>query len=198
MENNKLFSILICTLIERQKQFRFLNNLLNIQLNKYNAHNDVEVISCCDNRQMSVGAKRNKLLDQASGKFIAFIDDDDAVDIDYIKAITTILKENSDIDCIGIKGVYTVEGRNPKLFIHSLKYNSYFEAQGIYYRCPNHLNPIRKECIKNIRFPEQNRGEDTDWALKIRDAGVLKKEVMFDKKPLYFYRFSPTKTCTQR
>jgi len=191
MQNQNLFSILICTLVDRQTQFKFLYDLLNVQINMCKLENEVEILFCCDNREMTIGTKRNKLLDESTGKFIAFIDDDDRVDMEYIKIITQIIKSNPDIDCIGIKGILTINGRNPRTFIHSIKYNSYFERDRVFYRCPNHLNPIRKECIKGIRFPEKNFSEDTDWALQIRDKGVLKKEVMFDKKPLYFYRFSP-------
>jgi glycosyltransferase involved in cell wall biosynthesis len=146
---------------------------------------------------MPVGKKRNILISMSKGKFIAFVDDDDRVNSNYIKIITDIIKTNPDIDCIGMTGIYTTDGQDPKKFIHTLKCKEYYEKDGIYYRCPNHLNPIRRDCIKDIKFDEINFGEDAKWAFKIRDKNLLKKEIMYDKDPLYYYRFSRSVTATQ-
>jgi len=194
----KLFSILICTLTKRHPQFTALYRLLDMQRVLYKVQDKVEILSLCDNGEMPVGRKRNQLISQAQGKFISFIDDDDKVDGHYIKIITDIIQTNSDIDCIGMSGIYTVDGKNPKKFIHSLQYKNYFEKNGVYYRCPNHLNPIRKDCIKDIKFMEVNYGEDSRWAFDVRDKNCLKKEFMYDKNPLYFYCFSKKTTATQK
>jgi glycosyltransferase involved in cell wall biosynthesis len=198
MENQKLFSILICTLVKRQAMFRALSHLLEVQAKSCRLGDQVEILSAVDNGEMSVGKKRNHLIATANGRFISFIDDDDRIDPNYVKIITDIIKTNSDIDCVGMTGIYTVDGKNPRKFVHSLQCKEYFEKDGVYYRCPNHLNPIRRDCIKDIKFPEINYGEDSKWAFEIRDKNLLKKEVMYDKTPLYYYRFSKSVTATQK
>ena len=197
MENEKLFSILICTLAKRQKMFKILYSVLEVQAKCCGVENQIEILSVVDNGKMPVGKKRNILISMSKGKFIAFVDDDDRVNSNYIKIITNIIKTNPDIDCIGMTGIYTTDGKDPKKFIHTLNCKEYFEKDGIYYRCPNHLNPIRRDCIKDIKFDEINFGEDAKWAFKIRDKNLLKKEIMYDQDPLYYYRFSRSVTATQ-
>ena len=184
-------SILICTIKGREDQF----NKLKSQLDKQIQDKRVEVLSLYDDKSMPVGEKRNKLVLLASGKYISFIDDDDTISDDYINKILSSINNNP--DCVGIKGVITFSGRNPKIFIHSIKYNKYFEQNGVYYRPPNHLNPIKREIALKFKFPLKNCGEDTDWAMDICKSNVLRTEVFIDD-PIYYYLYDHNKTETQK
>jgi len=144
------------------------------RLEFYGKDYDVNIISLCDNREMSIGEKRNKLLQSAKSKYVMFVDDDDHIHLNALDWIFNALKH--DPDCVELKGILTTNRVNPKLFIHSIEYNSYFEDNGIYYRPPNHLNPIRREIAQQFKFPENNFGEDTDWAMQIARSGKLKSE----------------------
>jgi len=73
-------SILICTIEERAPRFNVLMAELNRQMRDYQISHRVEVLSECDNRTMTIGAKRNLLLSRANGDYTCFIDDDDSVD----------------------------------------------------------------------------------------------------------------------
>jgi len=141
--------------------------------------------------------KRNELLAQANGMFTVFVDDDDEVSKDYILAIITAIKSNPSIDCIGIKGKLISKSLRDKEFIHSIKYTEYSEDEQFYYRPPNHLNPIRADISKQIKFPVLNSGEDFDWAMQLVKKKLLNTEIFIDKV-LYYYIFDWDKTEAQK
>ncbi len=124
-------SILICTIPKRKLLFDRLLALLEKQLTP-----DVEII-VDDSEKDSIGYKRNKLLQRATGQFLCFIDDDIVSD-DYVEKVLIGLE--SDPDCCSLNGIITINGLNPNQFIHSIDHNHYYEKDNIYYRPPNHLN----------------------------------------------------------
>jgi hypothetical protein len=154
---------------------------------------EIEIISLCDNKEMSVGNKRNILIGSANGIYSAFIDDDDMVDSSYFSRIFEASKTMPDV--IGLEGIITFSGTNPHKFIHSLKYDKWFEKDGIYYRNPNHLNPIKLELSRQVKFPEKNFMEDRDFSRNI--LPLLRTEV-YVNYPIYFYQFDQNKSETAR
>jgi len=98
---------------------------------------------------------------------------------------------NQGKDCVELKGIMTTNNQWPTPFNHSIKHSTYFDSGGIYYRPPNHLNPIRRELITPFKFPDLSLGEDTDWALRVAKAGVIKTEAPVSN-PYYFYRWIPS------
>lgn len=178
-------SVLICTIEKRKTLFGVLRSELNNQSNK-----SVQILSKCDAGQMSIGAKRNWLLDNAKGEWLCFVDDDDWIDKEYISIILKALETNPDV--VQMIGIMNTDGFNKKRFEHSLNHWGYFEQDNIFYRPPNHLNPIRSSIAKQFKFPEKNHGEDTDWALLVRDSGLLVTEEKIDRA-IYHYRYSSVK-----
>ncbi len=171
-------SILICSLYSRHKFLDILLHILDKQKN-----DQVEILVEKDNGKTILGAKRNLLLEKAQGQYICFVDDDDKVSKDYISKILEALK--TEPDCCGIEGIIFRRRNTPgKLFIHSIKYNTWFEEDGIYYRCPNHLNPVKREIALQIGFPEKNSGEDHVYSNGI--FPLLKTEV-YIKGSIYYY-----------
>lgn len=150
----------------------------------------VEVLYFMDNRENSIGFKRNALLRQSCGLYINYIDDDDDVHDHYIRMIYEKLKNNP--DCVSLKGIITFNRENPQIFIHSVQYKTYFQKDGIYYRPPNHLNTIKRSIASQFLFPNQSYSEDTDWAMQIVRSGLLKKEEVIEE-PYYFYLYMPNK-----
>jgi len=182
------WSILICTLTERKALFDRLYKKLMHQITQLGLQDQIEILSFCDQRNYTIGFKRNMLLRAAQGEYLNFLDDDDDVSDCYIALIYERIMRSPDV--VALRGILTFDGKNPHLFIHSLAYNSYFEKDGVYYRPFNHLNTMRSEFAKQCSFPEQpglgNQGEDTDWALQLLRKGLLKKEESVDE-PYYFY-----------
>ncbi len=182
------FSILICTIVGREKSLGRLLGVLRKQTNK-----QVEILVEKGDKKITTGAKRNKLLKRAKGDYIAFIDDDDMVVEDYIPKILQALKTNP--DCCGIEGMITVrirkKRRRPRQgelkqrkFIHSIQYKTWFEKNSIYYRSPNHLNPVKRELALRVGFPNLSVSEDHDYSKRL--VPLLKKEA-YIKDPIYFY-----------
>jgi hypothetical protein len=177
-------SILICTLDERSAVFNRIYNKLYEQIRKHGLEKQVEILFFKDNRRYTVGKKRNELVNRSSGEYICFVDDDDDVHSDYVKLIYDKLQDNP--DCVNLQGIITTDGKNPRLFIHSIKYKSWYEKDGIYYRPPNHLNPIKRDIALKFKFPEINYGEDAKWSMAIANSGLLKTEAHISV-PYYFY-----------
>ncbi|MGH7792052.1 MAG: glycosyltransferase [Thermodesulfobacteriota bacterium] len=181
-----LFSILIPTLESRQEQFHNLSQKLSKQIAENSLSEEAEVAYFLDNMEHSLGFKRNQLIEWAKGKFVAFVDDDDDVSDDYVHLICDAIKKTPDIDCIGIKGIITFRGKDPRIFVHSLQYKEYFSRGSMYFRPPYHLNPVKREIASKYMFEDISYSEDIDWAMRICRGGALKKEFLIDKV-IYFY-----------
>ena len=154
-------SLLICHLPERVAFLARLHARLHSQLTPA-----VEVL--IDDGDGTVGAKRNRLLARATGDFTAFIDDDDLVTVDYVPALLRTIRADPAIDCCSLQGLITVNGQSPRRFEHSLQHATWFEAHGVYYRPPNHLNAIARRHTQAVAFPDQSHGEDHVWSMAIR------------------------------
>ena len=89
-----------------------------------------------------LGTKRKIMLSKAKGIFTCAIDDDDMVSKDYLKKITDAIKKDESVDCLGINGIITTNGLNPKRWVISCHYEDWFEEDETYYRTPNHICPI--------------------------------------------------------
>ena len=175
----KKLSILICSIKGRESS---LNKLL-VVLDKQKT-DDVEILIEVDDKQISIGAKRNILLKRAKGDYISFVDDDDMVAEDYVSKILKAIETNP--DCCGVEG-YVIHKRRRKSskFIHSIQYKEWFEKKGIYYRCPNHLSPVRRELALRVMFPNLSYGEDRIYSNSL--LKFLKTEVYIDGQ-IYYYQ----------
>jgi glycosyltransferase involved in cell wall biosynthesis len=173
----KKLSILICGIKERESILMNLARILKLQ-----GDGRIEILANIDNGESSIGKKRNELLESSKGEYVCFVDDDDNVSPFYIHNIIKALEGNP--YCVGIKGIIVQKNHKPKTFIHSIKYKDWYEENGIYYRCPNHLNPIKREIAKTVGFPNLSYHEDKDFSIRVKD--FLKIENFIDD-PIYFY-----------
>ncbi len=140
----------------------------------------------------TTGLKRNELMYAAAGigaKYIAFMDDDDLPGERYIQAMMEGVEK--DVDCCSLKGQIYWSGKAGKPFLHSLQYKEWWEDDKFYYRCPNHLNCIKLDLVKGIQFPDQVFGEDGQWSMAIKDAGVLKTEHVIEDVIYHYFCGEP-------
>jgi glycosyltransferase involved in cell wall biosynthesis len=179
----KRLSILVPTIESRSDKLARLLSILHPQLT-----DAVEVLTELDDGQKSTGLKRNALLERASGEYVCFVDDDDIVSSDYVKRI--LQATASKPDCVGI---HLLHFRNDALIgfsFHSVRYTCWHEESDLAtgyiraYRCPNHLNPVRREYALKCRFPDSSFAEDRVYSLKIRE--YLRSEE-FILEPIYCY-----------
>lgn len=186
----KDLAILIAHLPERYDFMKRLSSILDPQLQKHK--NNVVCLSD-DSRYKKIGRKRNDLVKRAvemDAKYFCFADDDDTIAPNYVELMMAGI--HKEVDCCSLVGQITWDGKNPKKFVHSIKYNEYFEKDNVYYRPPNHLNAIRTSIGAQFKFPEKNFGEDTDWAMQICRSGRLKTEHEIEQT-IYYYDYRSNK-----
>jgi len=188
----KKLSILVCTLEDRREYLDRLKSVLDPQIEKYSEL--VELLVEKDSGNLSIGEKRNKLLDRSEADYIVFVDDDDLVSPDYVEKILNAIKSNP--DCVGIHLLHFNDGQLAGFTYHSLKYQSWFETRDSttnmmrYYRNPNHLNPVKREYALKTKFPEISMGEDKDYSSRI--LPYLKTEE-YIVEPIYVYLYRSNK-----
>lgn len=177
-------SILIPTIVGREEQYDALRESL---FNQYNG-DEVEICTEKDNKELSIGEKRNRLLKKANGEYISSIDDDDAVSDNYVKLLLEAI--GTGCDCASLRGLITFDGVQPAIFEHSLKYNEWKTTDNeiVYERFPNHLNMVKASIAKQFKYPEKNHGEDFDWSTELHKSGLLKTEYYIDEI-IYYYKY---------
>ena len=180
-----ILSILICSLESRKSQLDEL--MFGLQKQVFDKE-IVETIVIVDNKQMTTGEKRNKLLDLAKGKYIVFIDDDDSVPEYYIEEM---LKACAfDVDCIAINGTITTNGKDEikwRLSKNNENITVVENGKSVYLRKTNHITSVKKEHALKARFPHKSNAEDKGYSDSINK--YLHTEFVIEK-PMYHYRFS--------
>jgi hypothetical protein len=101
--------------------------------------------------------------------------------------ILKAIKNNPDIDAIGIQGLYSEDRVNYSPFETSLKHD-WETKDGWHLRTINHISPIRRKHAIKVEFPNLGYKEDFIWTMELKKTGLLKKEVVI-KKPMYIYEF---------
>lgn len=156
---------------------------------------DVEVLVLLDDRKRSIGHKRNALVSIAQGTFVAFVDDDDRVAIDYVDRLLEKIALQPDVIVfdVWVSGYYDRFGLSDRLCSYDLDH----EHQTLtdrYHRKPNHLMAWRTALVKQEPFSDLSSGEDTEWAHRIcrRFEKRLRQERIH--KVLYSYDFDTNDT----
>lgn len=180
-----ILSILIATIVERKHSFDELIAEIDHQIFKYGFENDIEVCFISDNKELSIGEKRQMLLQMSKGEYIVYIDDDDMINDNYIIDIMQALEQKP--DCVGMKILYTYDGENPRTCIHSIKYTHWHDDGVTYFRGCTHFNPVKKSLAIKVGFKPIRYAEDRPYS----DALTLlcKNEIFIDKY-LFQYRYS--------
>jgi len=152
----------------------------------------VEVKCLLDNSMQTLSEKRNEAAQNALGTFISFVDDDDAIEPDYLEALVTAISAHPSADVI-VFDVKVSWGTPGSCLCHyGLEFEHGQDAKS-YYRKPNHVMAWRTEIAR--AYPYKNvSNEDTEWATRVAGAVTL-SEARIDKV-LYHYKYNP-KTTTQ-
>lgn len=187
-----LWSIGILHLPQRQQSYQLLVEELNRQLESSQASDFVEIITEVDHGELSVGAKRNRVLEKARGEYVCFIDDDDMITDIYVSSILNALASKPDV----VELVGYLPYRNLP-FIHNLKSGGHYRQDGIQYRTPNHLNTVKTEIARKVLYKEISYGEDQDYSHRLWDSGLMKTEALINET-MYIYQFNPEKSETTK
>ena len=187
-----LLTIMIPSLDSRADKLNRLINELTLQNNTVNQNEVGNIIIdvYLEFQHASIGYRRNTLLGRANSKYVCFFDDDDMPTEHYINKMVAGMLQ--DVDCCSLKGIYTVNGQNPEIFEHSIKYNIWKTNEGTQYpnvkyeRPPNHLNCIKSDIAKQFKFRDISHGEDNDWSDVLRDSKKIQTEYYIEQ-PIYQY-----------
>lgn len=134
-----------------------------------------------DNKEASVGRKRDNLLQASKGKYSAFVDDDDEITDAYIEDLAETIRGNFHV--MRLRG--TVQQYT---FTHSIavKLNEPMARGNDFFRPPNHLNPMLTDVAKLVRFKDASRGEDLDWTMRMANVGFLTSEYTSDLSRIHY------------
>jgi len=170
------FSILMLSIPERIPSMTAAVQHLQEQADALGQGKAVEILVLLDNRSKSISEKRNDLLQMARGKYIAFLDDDDAVSKDYMSKILTAIDEN-DVDCISFNQWCSINGEpmdvefgigNP----HGQLWRDEDGFLGDIKRPPYHMCLWRREIAQSEAFnpvygANGQSSEDIDWLMRL-------------------------------
>lgn len=194
-----ILSILVCTVLERAKQFKELRAEFERQISECiyqhyitarygdDSFGGVEFLYEQDNKQISVGAKRQKLLDRSRGDYIVFADDDDLPEPYYVSEIVKALESKP--DCLGYLIKMTTNGEREQVCCHSLRYPEWkTNVDGYdYVRNVTHFNTVRRDLALQVGFQDKRFGEDKLYSDAV--TKLCKTEVFIDKV-MFHYRYS--------
>jgi hypothetical protein len=176
------WSVLIPTIRGREASLQKLLDSIHEKAQRLAPELTYEIRMAFDDRETSVGLKRQKLLQAAKGKYMSFIDDDDDITDAYIEDLWATMQGGYDTMRLrGLMAGYT--------FVHSTEVSLSSRAATrdtppVFQRPPNHLNPMLSDIAKLTPFKDATRGEDLDWALSLYRTGQVKSE----------YRPDPSRT----
>jgi hypothetical protein len=134
-----------------------------------------------DNREVSIGTKRQNMLQAAEGRYTSFVDDDDTVTAHYFEDAAACIAGN--FDCMRLRGQIS-----QWTFTHSLvnKLTDPMANETTFLRPPNHLNVMKADIAKTIRFRDATNGEDLDWTIKLARTGFLRTEYRSDESRIHY------------
>lgn len=157
---------------------------------------DVEIIVVKDNKQNTIGAKREYMYSLANGLYSQMTDDDDELAPNAIQLILEAIKSNPEIPCITFRESCMMNGQY-KSSNHSIRYFQWMDNQDgfDYVRSPFYKDVIRTDIAKSVPFEHIRYNEDERWAKAIYP--LLTDEIHIDQE-LYYYIYEPKETHEER
>jgi hypothetical protein len=181
-----LLTIAIPTIEQRKDVFEELYNELKRQAKPYGEK--IEIIYLSDNKEISIGKKRQLLNEMANGKYVVHWDDDDWIKENAIDMIMEGIE--SDCDVISYNFFANVPEGFPR---HS--YNHYYSIQYDFnpiiddkkkciFISPSINNVIKTKIAKSVKFYDIRYQEEAHYRKHIKP--LLKTEYHIDEF-LYLY-----------
>ena len=193
-----LLSILIPTVVGREKELNngFFNGknsqISDVYTSGYLEINcgDFEVILLKDNKEMTIGEKRELLYQRARGIYSQQLDDDDNLAPNAIQLILEAIKSNPEIPVITFREKCFMNGEY-KSSNHSIRYSQWMDNQDgfDYVRSPFYKDVIRTDIARSVPFPHIRYNEDEQWSKALYP--LLTDEIHIDEE-LYHYIYNET------
>jgi hypothetical protein len=174
-------SFLIPTIPGRDASLQRLLQSIHERMGRIAPNLRYEIRLGFDNKEASVGRKRDNLLQASKGKYSAFVDDDDEITDAYIEDLAETIRGNYHV--MRLRGTL-----HEFTFTHSIdaKLSEPMAIGSEFRRPPNHLNPIMTDVAKLVRFKDASRGEDLDWTIRMAKLGFLTREYKSDPSRIHY------------
>lgn len=187
-------SILIPSTHNRDSMlYELIDNLYN-QIDEGKLKDEIEIITDIDNFELSVGFKRQRLIEKAKGEYLCFIDSDDLVSKDYIELVYLAITKSPDV--VSFNGYMTTDDKSRDNFkiMKDLPYITITDVHGNkeHLRFNNHLSPIKREIALKIGYKDLRFAEDYDYAKRLKESFLIKTEYYINSE-LYHYRYKTKK-----
>jgi hypothetical protein len=179
-------SILIPTMKSRERLFQQVLKEVQKQISEC-PEIRVEVLWESDNGELTLGQKRNVLMDKCNGKYHCFIDDDDVISPTFLKTFVPMIQSEIDYDCADFLGAHYERGRLNKLFYHSMNVPEWYETNERFFRSTSPMNMIKTSIVRQVRYKDIRNTEDHEFSKRLMASGLLKKEFKIPNKPIYHY-----------
>lgn len=169
-----VLSILIPSIPERREQLvRLTNELYKQCLSLQTAHPSLGSVEILVDDSikfteggLSIGGKRDLLVQHAGGKYLCFIDDDDTVTPNYIETLVRLCNEGQHIitfrTLIKNDHYWGIIDMNLETLT-----NTEVSPHGTINRTPWHICPVLSEIAKNEAFTDLNHNEDWTWMERV-------------------------------
>lgn len=114
---------------------------------------------------LSIGAKRQSLLERAHGDYVCFLDDDESIAPNYLETLVRLCHKRQDVctfrNLSKMANFWTVIDMG-------LHYpNDQASPMFMTRRKPWHICPVKREFARLYRFEDVNYGEDFGWMEKV-------------------------------
>jgi len=170
--DNYLLSILIPSIPNRSQMLNelFLDIFPQIQKNNFNSGKYVELLidssAAYLDGGLSIGKKREALVNRAKGKYVCFLDDDDKISPDYIETLVDLCKQGADV-CTFRAFIKLFNGWGTLNMSLENEINEEFTPNKLINRPPWHICPVKREYATLYEFPDINNAEDWQWFSKV-------------------------------
>jgi hypothetical protein len=168
-----ILSILIPSIPKRADKLKKLFYILLNQIDQLAQHEmlgKVEIVmdeskSFLDGG-LSIGKKRQGLVNEATGKYLCFLDDDESIAPNYVETLLRLC--NCDLDVCTFRSIIKLDSAWGMVDMRLVyKTNDQFSPEYIMRRPPWHICPVRSEFAKLYEFEDINNAEDYAWFKKV-------------------------------
>jgi len=110
---------------------------------------------------LSIGRKRQKLVEQAEGQYLCFLDDDDQISPNYVETLVRLCQ--SDMDVVTFRSFIKNDFYWSVVDMRLGYVNEDATPERIIKRNAWHICPVRSKYAKRYKFEDSNYSEDWAW-----------------------------------
>lgn len=182
----KVLSILIPTIPERVEMFTKLYNDLHFQLEYMQTFHpslgEIEILVDDSKRFLdggiSIGEKRQSLVQRAEGKYLCFLDDDESIAPHYLETLVRMCSSNADV--MGFRAIVKLKTFWALVEMRfEYKHNEQISPDFTIRRPPWHMCPVKSVYAKLQQFKKLNDAEDFEWMSRV--LGMCKSSIFTDR-----------------